>query len=203
MLVDWLWRLKNSTKTIINNLSTQLRCSEQNFDSYVRTLNELKNSSDRNVKYNKKNGTYSISNYHIVPGFIKKDSHYVDNLRFLNRTGFCRTSAPELVDFIETRDKNFGVIIYKINDTNGDALLPYLDVSNEIPAEKKKQFLDEQTTLLRSASLYNPAIFESQKNWGVTPDSKNIYIDSWATLTKCQTSDEKKTIIDKLKSFLK
>ena len=195
--------MPNSTKNAINNLSTQLRCGEQNFASYVKTLNEFQSSIDRNVKYNQRNGTYTVANYHIVPGFMKEDSKYLDNLRFLNRAGFCRTSAPELVDVVKTRDNNFGVIIYKINDTNGGTLLPYLDVATEVSAEKKKQFLDEQATLLKSASLYNPAIFESQKNWGVTPDTRNIYIDSWSTLTKCQDPDEKKNIIEKLKSFLK
>ncbi len=190
-------------KKIIDDLSTRLKSGEQSALSYIKSLNEFKEDNNGIVIYNPQNGSYIYGNYYVVPGYIDKSSKFFDNLRFLNRAGFCKTSAPELVDCHQSGDKNFGVIIYKLNDTEGGILLPYLDVSSEIPIERKERFLDEQVVLLKSASLYNPAVMEDQRAWGVTPDTKNIYVDSWSRLEKCPSPEQKKTLIQRLRSLLK
>ncbi len=198
-----IYTVPHTSKKLIERLSTQLKCSEQSAPAYIAVLNSFRNTCGDQVTYNGKNGSYLMANYYIVPGYIKQDSNFFDNLKFLNRAGYCRTSAPELVDILQTPDNNFGVVIYKINDTKGGILQPYREVALEVPIEKKEKFLEEQITLLKSTSLYNPAITESQDAWGVTPDTKNIYVDSWSQLEKSQSSKQSQSLIEKIRTLLK
>lgn len=190
-------------KNIIDDLLLRLKNGEQSTLSNIRTLNEFRENHNSDVIYNSKNGSYIYGNYYIIPGYINKDSKSFDNLKFLNRAGFCKTSAPELVDCYNSGDNNFGVIVYKINDTAGGILLPYLDMSSEIPKERKEKFFEEQVVLLKSTSLYNPAVIEDQRNWCITPDTKNIYVGSWLKLEKCPSPEGKKALIQRLKNSLK
>lgn len=192
-----------TSKKLIEKLSTQLKCGVQSAPAYIATLNSFKTQGGDYVQYNGKNGSYMYENYYIVPGYIKQDSDFFDNLRFLNRAGYCRTSAPELVDILQTSDNNFGVVIYKINETKGGILKPYIEVSDEIPIEKKEKFLEEQVALLKSTALYNPAVTESQSAWGVTPDTQNIYVDSWSQLTKSQSVKQSQSLIERIRTLLK
>ncbi len=197
------YTLPQTSKKIIEDLSEQLKGCDQTPASYILTLNTFHKANENSVQFNKKNGSYIFGNYYIVPGYMKQNSDFFDNLRFLNRAGYCRTSAPELVDIIQTPDKNFGVVIYKINDTKGGILEPYREVAHEIPIEKKERFLEEQITLLKSTALYNPAITESQDAWGVTTDTKNIYVDSWSQLVKSKSTQERQDLINKIRYLLK
>ena len=194
---------QGNSKEKIDCLIKQLIKGKQSSFDYIKTLNDFKSVNGDSVIYNPRNGSYILDNYYVVPGYIKGDTKFFDNLKFLNRAGFCRTSAPVLLDMTKTQDDDFGVVVFKINDTNGGIVLPYLDVVSDVSLEKKNKFFEEQETLLRSASVYNPAVIENQEAWGVTPDTKNIYIDSWANLIKASSPAQKKSIIDRLKNLLK
>ncbi|MCM1265789.1 MAG: hypothetical protein NC200_06280, partial [Candidatus Gastranaerophilales bacterium] len=155
------------------------------------------------AEYIMKNGSYIMKNYHFVPGYFNNTSPFIDNLRLLNHYGFCKTSAPELIDVHHLPKDNFGVMTFKINDTNGGEAKPYLDVMDTVPLEKKKNFLNEQFVLMDNLGKYNPAILESYDSWLVTPDSKNIYIDTWSVLDDYKSVSEKNKIKSELKSRLK
>lgn len=165
---------------------------------YVHALNEFRNACP-NVKYNPNNGHYSLGNIYITPGLYGGNSEFVDNLKLLNRLGHCRTSAPELMHFSVSGDKKFCTAIYKLNDTEGGDLVKVNKLS-DIPESSKKRFLDEQLTLLRDTSFYNPDIIDSYDFWCMTPDTKNVVIDSWGKLSKCSSADEKAKIAEILKS---
>ena len=128
-----------------------------------------------------------------------EDNEFEKNLLYLNHLGHCKTSAPDLVKIANSKDNSFNVIVYKLNGTEGGILEPLVTLK-DVPETSKKRFTDEQLALLADTGLYNTEITDSYNYWYLTPDTKNIFIDSWSSLKKCQSPEEKRMIFEKLKS---
>lgn len=197
-------RMRMEDNKNLQSVSSLCRQVEQkkNMSDVIEILNKFK-SQNKDVIYNEKNGSYVLENYYIVPGMYTDDcKSFVKNLKTLNRLGLCRTSAPEIIDIAQNANNDFAVFVYKINDTKGGILLPYLQKYKQVPIEKKEQFLQEQKALLLNTAKYNPAVLKSFDCWGVTPDTYNIFIDSWNELTKSMSKEEQSRIIQHLEEIL-
>lgn len=192
--------IEKSVIDLLNNLKK----NNSDIKTIIFELNKFKDENSR-VVYNSKNGSYSVGNYYIVPGYVSSDAEFLKNLGLLNKNGLCKTSAPEVVDvvYLAQPEIEFCVVVYKLNGTNGGSPIPYIEALNEVSLDKKQVFYKEQEMLLEKLSLYNSDLFESYSSWAVFSDSQNIYVDSWASLEKCVSSEEKAKLLMKLKEMLK
>lgn len=181
----------------IDDLVAKLK-SFANMDEAIDILDSFKKSI-KDVEYDPRYGTYRYLNYYIRPGLKSENTNYITNLQFINKLGHCKTSAPEIIHHGRSRDNQFDVIIYKVNDTKGGALR-HLTSLSEIKPKQKEQFISEQINLLEDTGLYNSAVIDSFDDWYLTPDTNNIYIDSWNSLVKCFSAKQKEKVKEILKN---
>lgn len=182
----------------IDSFFKNLKNEGKNIESTIVLMDKFAESNPE-TKYITRNGSYILNNYHIVPGYFDKDSQFLNNIKLLNHYGFCKTSAPELVDIHYLPKEKFGVMAFKINDTKSAEMYPYLQAADSVLDEKKTKFIQEQFVLMNNLGKYNPAVLESYDSWLVTPDTKNIYIDTWSTLKDCKSPQEREFIKSEIK----
>lgn len=190
-------KMKDEDSFLIKSFCNSIK-DHSGMNDAIHILNDYKNKSDKFV-YNPNTGSYRFNNYYIIPGMKIKDTAFEKNLKLINRLGHCKTSAPDLIMLANSKDNQFNVIVYKLNGTEGGILEPLVSLKN-VPQSSKKRFVDEQLALLSDTGLYNEAITDSYDYWYLTPDTKNIFIDSWSSLKKCINPDEKQIVSEKLKS---
>ena len=188
---------KGNTVEPIQDLSSKL-IVYANMDDAIDILNNFKKSA-KFVDFDPTNGSYRYQNFYIIPGLRAKNTKFIQNLKFINKLGLCKTSAPEIVHYGLSQDNEFNVIIYKINNTKGGKLIPIENLKT-IDSDKKSKFIEEQIVLLDETGLYNKAVTDSYDFWFLTPDTHNIFIDSWGNLLKCNTVEEKNNIKELLKN---
>ena len=185
--------------SVIQTLCSNLK-GYKNMDEAITILNNTQKQNN-DIKYRQRDGAYIYQNYYIIPGIKPLDRSFESNIRFINKLGLCKTSAPELIEVSNSKDNSFCVIIYKLNDTKGGELLPIKTLSN-IPRKSKKRFISEQIELLDNTGLYNSAVTDSYDYWLITPDTKNIVIDSWSDLKRCTDLKQKKDIEEQLQRVI-
>ncbi len=104
--------------------------------------------------------------------------------------------APELIaHFSAGPDES--ILITK---GNGD-LIPYHQVKESLPSEKKKQFLKDIETLL-SNDWHHPYTTRGTTEWYVDKNTKNIVLDEWSPLSPVKEPTAKREILDKTEQLL-
>ena len=188
---------KGDTVKPIQDLSSKL-IIYANMDEAIDILNSFKRNVGA-VDFYPENGSYRYQNFYIIPGLKAKNTTFIQNLKFINKLGLCKTSAPEIVHYGVSQDNEFNVIIYRINDTKGGKLIP-IESLKTINPDKKNKFIMEQIKLLEDTGLYNSAVIDSYDYWFLTPDTHNIFIDSWGNMNKCKTIEDRNYIKELLKN---
>ena len=127
---------------------------------------------------------YGVKIYVTANTVIYEDevNDYLNYIKFLHENG---------VDAVIMQDIGMITLVRKV--------LPNLDVHVSTQAHTHNL---EQIKLLEDTGLYNKAVTDSYDYWYLTPDTHNIFVDSWTNLAKCTTAEEKTNIKEILKNKL-
>ena len=191
-------KILNSTKEVVPKMKEQ----KEIYDSFIQQLTKSAESFNDYSSVNAYMDKMCQENsdcMKIDSNFYKyKDFYVVSSLKIAADkqarglkigTNLNMSCSPKFVDYITLKNNRDAVLIYKIDGTQNDYIVPYNTCRQDVTLDAKKKFMEDIEKFTKIG--YTNQSIEKPSTWYVVPSSKQIIIGDWSNFVALKTEQEK------------